>query len=62
MVWNTVLVSAGYTLGENWIEFWKKTDSLHLDIVILAGLGVGLVLYFLYKRRKSGITRSSDSE
>jgi len=62
MVWNTVLVTAGYTLGENWIEFWKKTDSLHLDILILAGLGVGLVLYFLYKRRKSRITRSSDSE
>ncbi len=62
MVWNTVLVTAGYTLGENWIEFWKKTDSLHLDIIILAGLGVALVLYFLYKRRKSRITRSSDSE
>lgn len=62
MVWNTVLVTAGYTLGENWIEFWKKTDSLHLDILILAGLGVALVLYFLYKRRKSRITRSSDSE
>jgi membrane protein DedA with SNARE-associated domain len=62
MVWNTVLVTAGYLLGENWIQFWERTDSLHLDLVMLAGLGVALVVYFLYKRRKNQVTRSSDSE
>jgi len=62
MVWNTVLVTAGYLLGENWIQFWERTDSLHLDLVMLAGLGVALVVYFLYKKRKNQVTRSSDSE
>jgi len=63
LLWNTVLVTAGYTLGENWVKFWEKTDSLHLDIVMLGGLGVVLVLYFLYHRKKrSKITPSSDSE
>lgn len=63
MVWNTVLVTAGYTLGENWISFWEKTDSLHLDILMLGGLGVAIVLYFLYHRRKRAkLIRSSDSE
>lgn len=63
LLWNTVLVTAGYTLGENWVKFWEKTDSLHLDIVMLGGLGVVLVLYFLYHRKKrSKIIPSSDSE
>ncbi len=63
LIWNTVLVTAGYTLGENWVSFWERTDSLHLDIVMLGGLGAALLLYFLYHRRKrSQLTPSSDSE
>lgn len=63
LVWNTVLVTAGYTLGESWMSFWERTDSLHLDILMLGGLGVALLLYLAYHRRKrSRLTRSSDSE
>ncbi|MCG7845145.1 MAG: DedA family protein, partial [Methanomassiliicoccales archaeon] len=61
MVWNTVLVSAGYLLGEDWIEFWKSTDGW--DYVILGLLGVILVVYYVHLRRKKDkLTRSSDSE
>lgn len=60
LVWNTVLVTAGYTLGENWIQFWERTDGM--DWVVLGLLGLVLVLYFLYKKRKNKVIRSSDSE
>ncbi|OPX59093.1 MAG: hypothetical protein A4E30_01361 [Methanomassiliicoccales archaeon PtaB.Bin215] len=63
LVWNTVLVTAGYTLGENWIRFWEQTDSLHLDVLMLGALGVALLLYFFYhKKKRSELTPSSDSE
>jgi len=59
-IWNTVLVSAGYTLGENWIQFWENTDGL--DYIILGILGLVLVLYFLYNRRRnSKLIRASES-
>ncbi len=60
LVWNTVLVTAGYTLGENWIQFWERTDGM--EWVVLGLLGLVLVLYFLYKKRKDKVTLSSDSE
>jgi membrane protein DedA with SNARE-associated domain len=60
LVWNTVLVTAGYLLGENWIQFWERTDGM--EWVVLGLLGLVLVLYFLYKKRKNKVTRSSDSE
>ena len=60
LVWNTVLVTAGYLLGENWIQFWERTDGM--DWVVLGLLGLVLVLYFLYKKRKNKVIRSSDSE
>lgn len=60
LVWNTVLVTAGYTLGENWIQFWERTDGL--EWVILGVLGLVLVLYLLYKRGKDKVIRSSSSE
>ncbi|MHC1709622.1 MAG: DedA family protein [Methanomassiliicoccales archaeon] len=60
LVWNTVLVTAGYLLGENWIQFWERTDGM--EYVVLGLLGLVLVLYFLYKRRKNEVTLSSGSE
>ena len=61
LVWNTVLVTAGYTLGENWIQFWERTDGL--EYVMLGALGMVLVAYYLYVRRKRDrITRASDTE
>lgn len=61
LIWNTVLVTAGYMLGENWIEFWKSTDGL--DYVILGTLAAVLVVYLIYSRRKKArLTQASDSE
>lgn len=60
LVWNTVLVTAGYLLGEEWMQFWERTDGM--EWVVLGLLGLVLVLYFLYKKRKGQVTRSSDSE
>jgi membrane protein DedA with SNARE-associated domain len=60
LVWNTVLVTAGYTLGENWIQFWERTDGM--EWVALGALGLVLVLYYLYKKGKGRVTRPSDSE
>ncbi len=60
LVWNTVLVTAGYLLGENWIQFWERTDGM--EYVVLGLLGLVLVLYFLYKKRNNKVTLSSDSE
>ena len=60
MVWNTVLVTAGFTLGENWVQFWEGTDGL--DYVILGALGLVLAVYYIYHRnRKARLIRSSDS-
>jgi membrane protein DedA with SNARE-associated domain len=59
LVWNTVLVTAGYLLGEEWMQFWERTDGM--DWLVLGLLGVVLVLYFIYQKRKR-VTRSSDSE
>lgn len=60
LVWNTVLVTAGYLLGENWIQFWERTDGM--EWVVLGLLGLALVLYFLYKKRKNQVTPPSDTE
>ena len=50
LVWNTVLVTAGYLLGEEWMQFWKSTDGL--DYVMLGALAVVLVAYYVYIKRK----------
>jgi len=61
LVWNTVLVTSGYLLGEEWMQFWKSTDGL--DYVMLGALGVALVAYYIYhKHKKAKVTRSSDDE
>lgn len=61
LVWNTVLVTAGYLLGENWMQFWKSTDGL--DYILLGALAIALAVYYLYYRhKKAKLTRSSGSE
>jgi len=61
LVWNTVLVSAGYALGEDWIQFWESTGGL--EYILLGALGVALVVYLLYnRRRRSKVILSSEVE
>ena len=50
LVWNTVLVTAGFLLGELYIQISKALDGW--DLVILASAGLTLVLYLLYQKRK----------
>ncbi|MDD1743588.1 MAG: DedA family protein [Methanomassiliicoccales archaeon] len=52
LIWNTVLVSAGYLLGELYIGFWKALEGW--DIVILAAAILGVAGYLLYQRKKAG--------
>ncbi len=49
LIWNTVLASVGYMLGELYIQLWKALDGW--DIIILLLAGAGLVGYILYQRR-----------
>lgn len=50
-VWNTVLVTAGYLLGEYWISFAQSLDGW--DLVIIGGAAAAFLAYFLYGRWKS---------
>jgi membrane protein DedA with SNARE-associated domain len=49
-IWNTVLVTAGYLLGEYWIRFSESLDGW--DIAILAGVVVAFIGYVAYNRWK----------
>lgn len=49
LIWNTVLVTAGYYLGENWMQFWEGTDGL--DYIVLGIAAAVIVAYYLYVRR-----------
>jgi membrane protein DedA with SNARE-associated domain len=51
LIWNTVLSSIGYLLGEYYIEFWKAVDGW--DLIILAIAGIGLAAYLLWQRKKA---------
>ncbi|MDD1772060.1 MAG: DedA family protein [Methanomassiliicoccales archaeon] len=49
LIWNTVLVTVGYYLGENWMQFWESTDGL--DYVVLGIVVVVIVIYYFYVKR-----------
>lgn len=50
-IWNTVLASAGYLLGEYYLEFWQALEGW--DIVILVAVVAGVAAYLLYQNRKA---------
>jgi membrane protein DedA with SNARE-associated domain len=54
LIWNTVLASAGYLLGEYYIQFWKALRGW--DTVILGLALLGLVAYFIWQRKRSSTT------
>uniref|UniRef100_A0A831TGM8 DedA family protein n=1 Tax=Thermorudis peleae TaxID=1382356 RepID=A0A831TGM8_9BACT len=51
-VWNTMLIGAGWLLGENWerVSHWFETYSDLAALLLLAALGFGL--YLLARRRR----------
>ncbi|MEW5936418.1 MAG: DedA family protein [Candidatus Thermoplasmatota archaeon] len=50
MVWNTVLVTSGYLLGEYWMQFWKGMGWLDIFMFCTA---VAVILGYLYCRKRS---------
>lgn len=57
-IWNTVLASAGYVLGELYIQLWQALDGW--DLVIIALAGIGLAVYLVHQKRKSSEGEPSD--
>jgi membrane protein DedA with SNARE-associated domain len=57
-VWNTVLVTAGFFLGEYWIRFSESLDGW--DVIIIGGLVIAFVAYVLYGRWKQKAQPSCD--
>jgi membrane protein DedA with SNARE-associated domain len=51
LVWNTVLSTAGYYLGEYYIQLWQALDGW--DLVILALVCVGIIAYFMWNRNRA---------
>jgi membrane protein DedA with SNARE-associated domain len=48
-IWNSILTVAGFYLGSRWAEI--KEYSVYLDYLI-AGILIGLVIYWVYRRIK----------
>ncbi len=53
MVWYTILVYAGYSLGKNWerVGYYLKTYSIVISILVI-GIVLILVVRYLYKRHQ----------
>jgi membrane protein DedA with SNARE-associated domain len=51
LIWNTVLASAGYLLGEYYVQFWRALDGW--DLIILVAALIGIAFYLLWKRRSA---------
>ena len=60
LIWNTVLASIGYLLGEFYVEFWKAIEGW--DIIILAVAAMGVIGYILYKKRKDAKEASAEED
>jgi len=54
LIWNTVLSTIGYFLGEYYIEFWEAVGGW--DLIILAVAGVALAAYLLWQRKRATAT------
>lgn len=51
-IWNTVLGSAGYMLGENYGQIEELFEAAHIDTIIIGALIIVLAAYFIYKHYK----------
>lgn len=47
-IWNSLLVIAGWWLGDNWEEVGHVVDYLEYPVILI---GAGAVLYFFWKRK-----------
>ena len=54
MIWNTVLICAGYKLGDNWKYFLSILDKYKLLVIIIFIIVfIYVIIKFYRKRRKS---------
>ncbi len=54
MIWNTVLICAGYKLGDNWEYFLSILDKYKLIVIIIFIIVfIYVIVKFYLKRRKS---------
>lgn len=51
-IWNTILGSAGYILGENYGQIEELFEAAHIDTIIIGSLIIVLAIYFIYKHYK----------
>jgi membrane protein DedA with SNARE-associated domain len=50
LIWNTILATVGYQLGDQWMTFWNSLEGW--DLVILVGLAIAVVSYLIWSRKK----------
>ena len=55
LVWNGILVYAGYSLGAHWEEVgsYVRTYSTIVTVILLAVIAVVSIRYFVHRRRRS---------
>lgn len=53
LIWNTVLASAGYILGENYGKIEELFASAHIDLILLGILAAAIIVYFAYRHYKN---------
>lgn len=54
MIWNTILICAGYKLGDNWEYFLSILDKYKLIVIIIFSIVfIYVIIKFYQKRRKS---------
>ncbi|AZN30229.1 DedA family protein [Flaviflexus salsibiostraticola] len=59
LIWNTILIGAGYALGENWhvVEDWVSTFSTVVAIIVLA-----LLIWWVARRSISSIKAKNGTQ
>ncbi len=61
LIWNTLLIVAGYSLGANWRDIVYYLESYGEAVTILIVVGVvGFVAYRAYRRRSSSQSQNSE--
>jgi len=58
LVWNTVLMAAGYLLASKWNDFWEATDGL--DIVIFGALAACASGYLVWMWKRKRCLKDND--
>lgn len=58
LVWNSVLASAGYLLGDHWMSFWQGMEGW--DVVIIVTVAAAFVAYLAWTKRGGSDRKPQD--